>query len=97
MPNRTLLLARLKESSIDCDRRGSWGSLLYIDLDHFKTLNSTLGYDMGDLLLKQVAFGASHLGRQRQFLAASGCHACQGYLFGRLLPIDAFEAYVLNT
>lgn len=60
LPNRTLMLARLQESSIDCDRRGSWGSLLYIDLDHFKTLNSTLGYDMGDLLLQQVAERLRH-------------------------------------
>lgn len=31
---------------------------------------------------------------QRDFLADQGCHAYQGYLFGRPLPVDGFEAYV---
>jgi diguanylate cyclase (GGDEF)-like protein len=34
---------------------------------------------------------------QRDFLARQGCHAYQGYLFSRPLPIDAFEAFVLRA
>lgn len=33
---------------------------------------------------------------QQQFLAASGCHAYQGYLFAKPLPVEEFEAFVQN-
>lgn len=55
LPNRTLLLDRLKQAMTSGKRSGNYGALLFIDLDNFKTLNDTLGHDMGDLLLKQVA------------------------------------------
>lgn len=55
LPNRRLLLDRLKQCMTANSRSGSYGALLLIDLDHFKTINDTLGHDMGDLLLKQVA------------------------------------------
>ncbi len=55
LPNRTLLLDRLKQSMAASSRSGQYGALLLIDLDNFKTLNDVLGHDMGDLLLKQVA------------------------------------------
>ncbi|MCF8198493.1 MAG: EAL domain-containing protein [Sulfuritalea sp.] len=55
LPNRTLLMDRLKQSRAASSRNDSRGAVLFIDLDDFKTLNDTLGHDMGDMLLKHVA------------------------------------------
>ncbi|MEN6587127.1 MAG: EAL domain-containing protein [Sulfuricella sp.] len=55
LPNRRLLIDRLQQALVSSSRSGLSGALLFIDLDNFKTLNDTLGHDIGDLLLKKVA------------------------------------------
>ena len=55
LPNRALLQERLKLALAASHRSENWGALMFIDMDNFKTLNDTLGHDMGDLLLQQVA------------------------------------------
>jgi diguanylate cyclase (GGDEF)-like protein len=55
LPNRRLLLDRLKQALASSLRSEREGALLFIDLDNFKTLNDTHGHDMGDLLLQLVA------------------------------------------
>jgi diguanylate cyclase (GGDEF)-like protein/PAS domain S-box-containing protein len=55
LPNRRLLLDRLHQALASSTRNGRNGALLFLDLDHFKTLNDTLGHGAGDLLLQEVA------------------------------------------
>ncbi len=55
LPNRALLLDRLKQALVSSERHGWSGALLFIDLDNFKNLNDTLGHDFGDMLLKEVS------------------------------------------
>ncbi len=72
LPNRTLLLDRLKQVMSIGERDENYCSLLFIDLDHFKTLNDTLGHDMGDMLLKHVALRLSSCVREADTVARFG-------------------------
>ena len=55
LPNRALLLDRITHAIEHCRRRKQKLSLFFIDLDRFKQVNDTLGHDIGDLLLINVA------------------------------------------
>ncbi|MFT6926726.1 MAG: diguanylate cyclase (GGDEF)-like protein [Psychromonas sp.] len=55
LPNRRLFLDRLNQALAVSTHSGRRGALLFLDLDHFKTLNDTRGHDIGDLLLQQVS------------------------------------------
>lgn len=52
LPNRSLLSERLKAALSKAKRYKRSLALLYLDIDHFKTINDTLGHDSGDKLLK---------------------------------------------
>ena len=72
LPNRRLLLDRLKQALASSTRNDSHGALLFIDLDNFKTLNDTLGHDVGDLLLQQVAQRLATCVREGDTVARQG-------------------------
>lgn len=55
LPNRRLLVERLKQAVTASRISHKIGAVMFLDLDHFKTLNDTFGHNIGDLLLKEVA------------------------------------------
>lgn len=72
LPNRRLLYDRLKQALSISARNGLFSGFLYLDLDHFKILNDTLGHDVGDLLLQQVAVRLTACVREGDTVARLG-------------------------
>ncbi len=55
LPNRVLLFDRLSLALVAARRHHSMLAILFLDLDHFKNINDTMGHQVGDLLLQEVA------------------------------------------
>ncbi len=72
LPNRRLLLDRLRQSMVGGGRRREFGALMILDLDHFKDLNDTQGHEIGDRLLSEVARRLSASVRREDTVARLG-------------------------
>jgi len=55
LPNRRLLTEHLSQAMVACKRNGTYGAMMFLDLDNFKPLNDRHGHEAGDLLLVEVA------------------------------------------
>lgn len=69
LPNRTLFQERLNRALARAQRNHTMVALLFIDLDHFKQVNDTLGHLAGDLLLQQASERLSSCTRQGDTVA----------------------------
>lgn len=72
LPNRVSLLVRLQQSVAYLKRHGGRGALLFLDLDHFKSINDSLGHHVGDRLLVQVAERLRECVRREDTIARLG-------------------------
>jgi diguanylate cyclase (GGDEF)-like protein len=92
LPNRKLFFDRMKQSLETAKRHPRLFALLYLDLDHFKVINDTMGHDAGDLILKEAALRLSRSLRKSETVARMG-----GDEFTIILPhIDhEYEAAVV--
>ena len=72
LPNRRLLLDRLQHAMDREQREKTLGALLFIDLDHFKTVNDSLGHLVGDGLLREVTTRLASALRAEDTLARMG-------------------------
>ena len=72
LPNRVLLRDRIENAIAFSRREGKKVAILFIDLDYFKTINDTLGHDVGDRILVQVARRLSSIFRDTDTVARFG-------------------------
>lgn len=81
LPNRMLFLELLSDAVETAHETSRRGALLFLDLDGFKLVNDTLGYDIGDFLLREASRRLVHVARDDDVLARLG-----GDEFAVLMP-----------
>ena len=72
LPNRRLFLDCLQTDMQHAISHGTLGAVMFIDLDHFKTLNDAHGHSVGDQLLQHIARRLQHVVRPGDLVARLG-------------------------
>ena len=89
LPNRLALLMRLSQLLPEARRYGSKVAMMFLDLDRFKIINDTLGHQVGDDLLREVACRLSGVVRETDFVSRLGGDEFIVVLPGINTPADA--------
>jgi diguanylate cyclase (GGDEF)-like protein/PAS domain S-box-containing protein len=72
LPNRRLMQDRLNQAILAARRQQRYVALLFLDLDRFKLVNDTLGHDMGDFVLRDIARRLSRVVREGDTVSREG-------------------------
>lgn len=72
LPNRRMFRDRLGQELKKAHRSGLPLALMVVDLDRFKDVNETLGYDLGDIVIKEIAQRLRYCMRETDTLARMG-------------------------
>ncbi len=72
LPNRSLLNDRIDQALARADRQRHMVAVIFLDLDHFKNINDTLGHSAGDELLVKLAQRMSQVLRKMDTLSRRG-------------------------
>lgn len=92
LPNRTLFADHLKLALSQASRSGNMLTVIYLDLDNFKTINDSLGHSVGDQLLKAAANRLQSCLRESDTVARLG-----GDEFAILLPVITYADQTVVT
>ncbi len=72
LPNRNLLYDRITLALAQAHRSKSMAGIMFLDLDHFKKVNDSMGHEAGDILLQEVASRLTNILREEDTVARMG-------------------------
>lgn len=95
LPNRRLFEDRLEQAIAKAQESRTRTAVMMIDLNGFKGINDSLGHEVGDLLLQQIAQQLRHVIRSPDTLARLG--GDEFIIVAENLPVDLAAAQIVNS